>query len=120
MKPGHFKGDTADREGGNLAKFPPSYLEKMGEEDFLVEFPMLLRRTKEENETYNYLSFKSSAQITLIPRTLYHCHILFSLQQVYKLFGLELENTIQTLRAEWKQIISLAQLLLVLWYFLQE
>lgn len=61
---------------------------------------MRLCRTKEENETCNYLSFKRSVQITLIPQTLYHCHILFSFQQVYKLFGLELENTVQTLSAE--------------------
>lgn len=61
MKLGYFKGDIVDREGGNLVKFLFSYLEKMGEEDFFVEFLMLFRRIKEENEIYNYFSFKSLA-----------------------------------------------------------
>ena len=91
-----------------------------GRENFLVKFQMQLCRTKGENQTCNYLSFRSSEQITLIPQTLYHCHTLFSPQQVYKLFGLDLENPIQTRSAEPKQSLSSLQLLLVIWYFFQE
>lgn len=91
-----------------------------GRENFLVKFQMQLCRTKEENEACNYLSFMSSVQITLIPQTLHHCHTLFSPQQVYKLFGLELENTIQTRSAEPKQSLPSVQLLLVVWYFFQK
>ena len=69
-------------------------------EDLLVKFQMPFCRTKEETETRNYLGFKSSAQIALIPRTLYRRQILFSLQQVYKLFGPKQENTTQPPGAE--------------------
>ena len=128
-KPGHFTEHTAERKGRNLGKFPPTPLEggkkkknnKVGgRENFLVKFQMQLCRTKGENQTCNYLSFRSSEQITLIPQTLYHCHTLFSPQQVYKLFGLDLENPIQTRSAEPKQSLSSLQLLLVIWYFFQE
>ena len=122
-KPGHFTGHTAERKGRNLVKFPPIPLEEKkvgGRENFLVKFQMQLCRTKEENETCNYLSFTSSVQITLIPQTLYRSHTLFSPQQVYKLFGLELENTIQTRSAEPKRSLLSLQLLLVIWYFFQK
>lgn len=118
--------DTQQREGQNLVKFPPYSLggkkkkTKWEGENFLVKFQMQLCRTKEENEACNYLSFTSSVQITLIPQTLHHCHTLFSPQQVYKLFGLELENTIQTRSAEPKQSLPSVQLLLVVWYFFQK
>lgn len=92
-RPECFQVDTAEQKGRDLVKLPPSPLQKKKKKgraggNFLVKFQIQLRRTREETETYNYLRFKSSVQITLIPRTLYHCQISFSLQQVYKWFGL--------------------------------
>lgn len=112
------------RQEGILVKFHLVPCQKKKKKwqggDFLVEFPMQLCRTKGENNTYNYLGFRSSAQIALILRTLFSCHILFSLQQVYKLFGLQLGTTVQTLGAEFKPITARALPQVVIWCVLQE
>lgn len=107
VKPKEVEKDTEKKTRGNPGKIPPHPLPKKKKKkwqggDFLVKFQMQLCRTKGENDTCNYLGFKSSLQIALILWTLFSCHILFSLQQVYKLFGLQPGITVQTLGAEFR------------------